>query len=237
MSVSELLDHIFLQPLTVLYQTLFASLLSLTHDAGVALVLFGLSLNLLLLPIYFQMEQAGQAYRHLRGQVEREVGRLKRHFTGRELFYYTQTAHRQHKFHPFSAVLNSGDLLIQVLIFATVFRFLVHHPALEHRSFLGITDLSRSDGLLFGFNLLPLLMTLANVGSALVYGNDRTKRLSSIGLALLFLILLYASPSGLVLYWTINNLFSLFRNLIAKILGSRLPTPLVSKLSALARQQ
>ncbi len=41
--------------------------------------------------------------------------------------------------------------------------------------------------------------------------------------ALIFLVLLYNSPAGLVFYWTLNNLFSLFKNVIMKLI--RLPAP------------
>ena len=34
------------------------------------------------------------------------------------------------------------------------------------------------------------------------------------GMALIFLVLLYDSPSGLVLYWTLNNIFSLLKNVV-----------------------
>jgi hypothetical protein len=37
------------------------------------------------------------------------------------------------------------------------------------------------------------------------------------GMALLFLVLLYNSPAGLVLYWTANNAFSLLKNIYLKI--------------------
>ena len=40
-------------------------------------------------------------------------------------------------------------------------------------------------------------------------------------MAALFLILLYSSPSGLVLYWTLNNLFSLGKNILTKIRYNR----------------
>jgi hypothetical protein len=36
------------------------------------------------------------------------------------------------------------------------------------------------------------------------------------GTALIFLALLYNSPSGLVLYWTLNNIFSLVKNILVK---------------------
>ena len=37
------------------------------------------------------------------------------------------------------------------------------------------------------------------------------------GMALIFLVLLYKSPAGLVFYWTLNNLFSLFKNVFYKL--------------------
>ena len=40
-------------------------------------------------------------------------------------------------------------------------------------------------------------------------------------MAFLFLALLYNSPSGMVLYWTCNNVFSLVKNIINKIISSK----------------
>ena len=37
------------------------------------------------------------------------------------------------------------------------------------------------------------------------------------GMALIFLVLLYDSPAGLVFYWTLNNLFSLGKNILSKL--------------------
>ena len=34
-------------------------------------------------------------------------------------------------------------------------------------------------------------------------------------MALIFLVLLYSSPAGLVLYWTMNNVFSLVKSAAA----------------------
>ena len=58
-------------------------------------------------------------------------------------------------------------------------------------------------------------MTVINLMSAAVYGKKLTGK--EIGqlvfMALVFLVLLYTSPSGLVLYWTMNNVFSLIKNI------------------------
>ena len=50
-------------------------------------------------------------------------------------------------------------------------------------------------------------------------------KVQTYGLAAVFLVLLYQSPSGLVFYWTLNNLFSLIKNVFYRInyIQSNLP--------------
>ena len=66
--------------------------------------------------------------------------------------------------------------------------------------------------------MLPIAMTLVNICSAYIYtkGCSLREKLQPVLLALLFLAVLYHSPSGLVLYWTLNNIFSLVKNLVVK---------------------
>ena len=55
-------------------------------------------------------------------------------------------------------------------------------------------------------NVLPILMTLINVISSEIYakGMKFKEKIQLYGMALIFLVLLYNSPSGLVLYWTLT---------------------------------
>ena len=86
-------------------------------------------------------------------------------------------------------------------------------------SFLGIADLSKPDAMIrlgaFSVNVLPILMTVINLASALVYTHNMTRRdkMQLYGMAAVFLVLLYDAASGLVLYWTCNNIFSLGKNI------------------------
>ena len=65
---------------------------------------------------------------------------------------------------------------------------------------------------------MPFLMTGLNLVSAYIFAANQTKRgrYQLYGMAGLFLILLYNSPSGLLLYWSCNNLISLFKNLVSR---------------------
>ena len=62
-------------------------------------------------------------------------------------------------------------------------------------------------------------MTLINVISGILYtkGHPLKAKIQVYGLAAIFLVLLYHSPSGLVFYWLLNNVFSLVKNIIGKL--------------------
>jgi hypothetical protein len=66
-------------------------------------------------------------------------------------------------------------------------------------------------------------MTLINIVSGAVYtkGFPLGDKVQLYGMAAIFLVLLYNSPAGLVLYWTCNNIFSLVKNCAKKIKYSR----------------
>lgn len=237
MSVGAILHALFLKPLFSIYDAVFAHLLTWTGGAGWALVAFSVVLNLVLLPIYRQMERANRKALQRREEMDREIARIKAHYTGRERYFYVRTVHRVFGYRPMTAVLSSTDLYLQVLVFATVYRFLAGHSGLAGAPFLSIPDLSRPDALVAGMNALPVLMTLLNVGSVAAYAKTAATRRSGFLLAAAFLVLLYRSPSGIVVYWTCNNAFSLVRNLVERKVVPRLPQHAAQVLSRLARQE
>lgn len=208
------LDIILLQPLMVIYRALldFPSWL----DMGGKIVAFSIMINLLLHPLYRQMEANARSGRVHRDRMDREVARIKKHFKGRERYFYVRAVHRQFHYHPIQSLVSSNELFLQLLVFFTVYHFLSQPGLLTGIHFGQVNDLGKPDGLLAGFNLLPLLMTAINTISVLYYVKDPAKRLQAIALALVFLVLLYASPAGLVLYWTMNNFWSLLRNMLTR---------------------
>jgi membrane protein insertase Oxa1/YidC/SpoIIIJ len=216
----DALYHLLVGPLMLIYSFMYhLPERWLAVEPGLQLIVFALLLNLALMPLYRQMEQRSAATRAVRQRVASEVARMKRHFRGRERYFYIRAVYRNYRYHPISELLGSADLLVQILVFVTVFHFLSGLEAVVGQSYGPIADLSRPDGLLGGVNLLPLLMTAINAGSAYYYVDDRNKRLQAWALAAVFLVLLYRSPAALVLYWTTNNLFSLVRNLLSRRLG------------------
>lgn len=231
-----LLDAMLLQPLMQIYAGILQALPA-SMNMGARLILFSVIVNLVLTPVYLQMENHSRRLNEVKEKVAREVARMRRHFRGRERYFYVRAVHRQYRYHPIAALLGSSDLFVQVLVFATVYRYLSGLEALQGQAFGPIADLSRPDGLLGGINLLPFVMTAINAASVFAYVDDRKKRIQALALAALFLVLLYASPSGLVLYWTSNNLFSWVRNVVTRRALLRLPAKLARSLTTLAEQR
>lgn len=221
MSIVNAFDQVFLQPLLQLCGELFAWVNGLTGTPGWSLILLGVIVNAILLPLYIQMERSGRAQREVDAQIRGEVNRIKKHFSGREAYYYVQTTYRVHNYSPIRQVFRSFDLFVQMFVFSTMYRFLSDCEAIQGVCFGPIGDLASADGLVLGINILPLVMTGVNLLSVFAY--DAAKRKQGIVLSLIFLFLLYSSPSGLVLYWISSNLFSWLRNLMSRWVSSRVP--------------
>jgi membrane protein insertase Oxa1/YidC/SpoIIIJ len=128
--------------------------------------------------------------------------------------------YRQNHYHPVYMMRSTLGLLIQIPFFIAAYSYISHLEIIKGASFFIIRDLGSPDGFLhigkFTINVLPLLMTLINCISGAVYTKNFEIRdkIQLYGMAAIFLALLYASPSGLVLYWTANNIFSLIKNIL-----------------------
>lgn len=230
------IGDVLLQPLFWIYGAIFSSMPT-SMSVGLSIVVFSIVLNLAITPLYNQIEQRSCSRRAIRREVERDIARIKRHFHGRERYFYIRTVHRQHNYHPLSELAGSADLLLQVVVFFTVYRFLSTYPAIQGALFGPIGDLGQPDGLLFGINLLPVVMTAVNALAVMVYVDDPRKRRQALALGLLFLVLLYSSAAGMVLYWTMNNLISLVRSMVQRR-GLLLPPDQVRRFfRAIAEQQ
>jgi YidC/Oxa1 family membrane protein insertase len=189
-----------------------------------AIALFGVSaaVSVLTLPLYFIAEKYQEKERDILKLLKPKIDKIKAVFSGDEQYLILSTYYKQNNYHPIYAMRSTAGLLIQIPFFIAAYSYLSHLEQLQGASFLFIRNLGAPDGILsFGniyINVLPLFMTLINIVSGAVYskGFATRDRIQLYGMSLIFLLLLYNSPSGLVLYWTMNNIFSLAKNIIQK---------------------
>ena len=221
-----MLYQFLIGPLQLLFEYIYGLANHFLGSLGLSVLALSLCMNLLLLPLYRRADALQEEERSAEKRMEKDVAHIRKHFSGDERFLILRAYYRQHHYKPWYVLKGFLSLALEIPFFIAAYNFLSGYPPLSGAAFGPIADLGAPDGLLrvFGHavNLLPLLMTFFNLLSALLYtkGFPLKEKLTLFGMAAVFLVLLYDSPAALVLYWTLNNLFSLVRSAL-----SRLPLP------------
>jgi YidC/Oxa1 family membrane protein insertase len=213
---------IIIYPLVQIIEIVFVFTGKIFKDTGLSIVGVSITVSLLCLPLYAVAEQWQQLERDIQKKLKPKINKIKAVFKGDEQYMLLSTCYRQNNYHPVYALRSTFGLLIQIPFFIAAYSYLSHLETLHGTSFLFIRDLGAPDGLVplgGGINLLPVLMTLINCLAGAVYasGFPVKEKVQLFGMAAVFLVLLYNSPSGLVLYWTMNNVFSLVKDIYYRI--------------------
>ena len=223
MTFSDALFTLFIGPLKTLFDIIYILIYKLTQNPGLSVIGLSLVMNFLLLPLYNQTDAIQMEAIETDKRLKPFVSHIKKTFKGNEQFMMLQTCYRQNHYKATDAVKGISPLLLEIPFFMAAYNYLSEQGLLQYAQFGPIADLAKPDGMLvlgaFSMNLLPILMTLINILSTIIYTKDAPFKTKAqlYGMAALFLILLYDSPSGLVLYWTLNNLFSLIKNIFMKL--------------------
>lgn len=222
MILLHILYQLFIEPLVLLMEVIFRLSLLLTgDDVALSLIPLSIAVNLLCLPLYLRADAIQRQNRELEQKMRPWLDHIKKTFSGDERFMMMQAYYRISGYSPLNVMRNAYSLLLQIPFFIAAYAMLSSTPYLCGVPLGPVADLGKPDALLtvgsVRLNVLPLLMTAINVGSGLVYLRGKASvsdKVQFYGLALVFLVLLYNSPAGLVLYWIFNQLFSLCKNLI-----------------------
>lgn len=223
MIILDLLYALLIGPLELFFEVLYAAAYRLIGDPGLSIIFLSLAMNFLVLPLYRRADAMQEAERERAKRMKPWTDHIKKTFKGDERFMMLQTYNRQSGYKPTDPLKGSVSLLLEIPFFIAAYNFLSHLELLRGVQFGPIADLGAPDALLqlgdVSINVLPILMTAINLLSALIYmkGLPLQNKIQMYGIAAIFLVLLYASPAGLVFYWTLNNLFSLVKNVFYKL--------------------
>ena len=223
MTIIDYLFFLFVEPLKLLFEVIFFYAYKLTENAGLSIVMISLAINFLLLPLYLRADRLEKEQKNKKEALQHGIDHIKSTFRGDEKVMMLQTYYHQNDYKTTDVFKESVSLFLQIPFFMAAYNFLAGLSILQGVSLGPIPDLGAPDRLItlgaISINLLPVLMTLINIVSSFIYsGKGNIKdNLKLIIIALVFLVLLYNSPSGLVFYWTLNNVFSLCKNIVMHI--------------------
>ena len=239
--ILNILFLIVIRPLEILFECIFSFANRHLPNPGITLIFLSLTVSLLCLPLYHRADKIQRGYNDMMKELQPWIDHIKRSFKGDERIMMLQNYYRLKGYSPLMSLRSSVSLLLQIPFFISMYRLISSLTVLKGVSFGPISDLGQPDGMITlggtAVNVLPILMTIINVVSTMIYG--RGKKLKEMWqtylLAAMFLVLLYRSPSGLVVYWTCNNIFSLLKNAVTEFLPKKAGSE--QKVDPLARKK
>ncbi len=215
--------NIIITPLIQVFEFFYTLFFEITKSEGISVVGLSFVVTLCCLPLYMVAEQWQEIERGQQTKMKPKVAKIKKNFKGSEQYMILSTYYRQNHYHPIMALRSSFSLFFQIPFFMAAYSFLSHLESLKGVSFLFIKDFGSADATFhigsFAVNVLPIAMTLINCISGIIYskGHGIREKIQIFGCAFVFLVLLYDSPAGLVVYWTMNNILSLVKNIFYKL--------------------
>jgi len=214
---------IIISPLVQIIEFVYVFFFKTFKNISFSVLGVSLTVSFLSLPLYIMAERWQSVERGIINRLRPKIKKIKSVFYGDEQFMVLSAFYRQNHYHPFYSIRNSIGLFVQIPFFIAAYSFLSNLEVLRGVSFLSIKNIGAPDALFhignIPVNVLPIAMTLINCAAGAVYTHSLSMRdkIQVYGMALIFLILLYNSPAALVLYWTLNNIFSLVKNIFYKL--------------------
>lgn len=190
---------------------------------GVAIILTTLLIKTILWPLTAQAARSSKRMAKIQEPLK-EI-REKYKDNPQKQQQETLALFKANKINPLGGCL---PIFVQIPIFFGLFRMLQSASELRFAEFLWISDLSAPDTLahIFGFpfNLLPLFMGVTMYYQMKMMPTPTVDKMQAKMfkfMPFIFLIFCYTFSSGLVLYWTVQNLFTIGQ----QYLTNRSPDP------------
>ena len=196
-----------------------------THNWGVTIIIFSVLIYLILFPLSLQQLKSMKEMQKLQPKIEELKKQCKDN--PQKLNKATMELYKEHKVNPLGGCL---PLLLQIPVFFALYQVMMRSVALKGAQFLWIKDLSEPDRL-FVFagnstglammikeiNILPILMAIGmfvqqKTSAAKMPTTSEAaqqQKLMLVIFPIMFGVIFYRMPSGLVLYWFINSTLTL----------------------------
>lgn len=190
---------------------------SFVMNYGVAIILLTVLLRMLMWPLTRKSYTSTITMQKMQPELQR-IQKLYANDRAR-LQMEMMNLYRTHKTSPMSGCL---PMLIQIPIFFALYKALLVSVQMRNADFLWISDLATYDP----YFILPILMGATmwwqqHIQSPHNKQTDTTGAAATTGrimkwMPIIFAVMFAWMPAGLVLYWTVSNIFGIFQTYIIK---------------------
>ncbi len=186
-----------------------------THNYGVAIILLTVIIKIIFWPLTHKSYKSMQVMKKIQPKIAqvREKYKDDREKLNQELMML----YRTYKVNPLGGCL---PMVLQIPVFFALYRMLYGALELRHKPFmLWINDLTAPDRLHIGIDIpylggIPVLTLLMGVSMFIQQkmtptGGDPRQEKIMLLMPVIFTVFFINFPSGLVLYWLVNNVLSI----------------------------
>ncbi|WP_101756554.1 YidC/Oxa1 family membrane protein insertase [Oceanicoccus sp. KOV_DT_Chl] len=203
-----------LAPIESVLETIFIILSSITNSYLLGIVLLAIAVRLATKPLEKYASRAVTNQVEIESVLAPQIAAIKLKYKAAQRHEAIQRLYTRYGYHPVFTIRSLAGLGVQLPFFIAAYFMLSDFPQLAGSMVPYIGDLGKPDTLLFGrAHLMPFVMTLVNVIALITAPTfSRKNFIQGLLISLIFLVVLYASPLALLIYWTTSNLFSLVSN-------------------------
>ncbi len=191
-------------------------------NLGWSLVVFSILTKIVFMPLTKKSTDSMKKMQELAPEVKKLQAKLKD--KPDVLQKETMKLYKDNKVNPMGGCI---PLLLQMPFFFALYSALINSIDLWNAPFmLWMKDLSMPDTVAtisgFDINILPILMTLSTIvqqKQTMVDSGNQQQKIMMYMMPVIMLFIFWSMPSGLVLYWFLQNLYQILNQLVVNKIG------------------
>ncbi len=193
---------------------------------GIAIIAITIIVRAIFLPLTIKSMASMKQMQARMQELKPKIEALKEKYKNDKAAQNTELMklYTSHGINPLGSLGGCLPLLVQFPVFIALYDVLLYAIELRHSSFLWIDDLSSPEhlftipGIGIPFRVLPLLMggswyLSQKMTPTAAPGTDNTQMKMMEFMPLIFTVMFWGLPSGLILYWTVSNILSIVQQL------------------------
>ena len=204
---------------------------SVLHNYGLSIIAITVILRVLFLPLTLKSMRSMKLMQAKMQTIKPKVEALKEKYKDDKTKQNAELMklYSSHGVNPLSSLGGCLPLLLQLPVFIALYDVLLYSIDLRQSSFLWINDLAEPEHLfnipIFGeyelpFRILPLLMGVSwfisqKMTPQTAPGSESMELQMKMMqfMPIIFTVMFWSLPSGLILYWTVSNILSIFQQI------------------------
>ena len=229
------IDYGYVGGLTKIAVDLLKFVNNFFSNYGISIIVLTFLLRLVFLPLTVKSMKSMKAVQYKMQKIKPQIDALKEKYKGDKSTQQAEMMklYSSNDINPLSSLGGCLPLLVQFPVFIALYFALLYSIDLRHSSFLWVADLSQPEHLFdvagIPFRILPVAMGVS------WFLSQRLTPMTSPGsetmelqmklmqfMPIIFTVMFWGLPSGLILYWTVSNILSIGQQLY---INRKVPAP------------